>query len=86
MSQITLDSIANLVRNTVKEEVTEIKEKIKFLPTKDEFYSKMDELMGEMKSMREEVAVVTGYKDQIENHETRISKLEEALEPNPASS
>lgn len=64
MSQITLDSIANLVRNTVKEEVTEIKEKIKFLPTKDEFYAKMDELMGEIKSMREEVAVVTGYKDQ----------------------
>ena len=48
-------------------------EKIKFLPTKKEFFGKMDELMKEIKDLREEVTVVTGYKDQIEDHETRIA-------------
>ena len=56
-------------------------EKIKFLPTKKEFYQKMDELMKELRSIREEQAVITGYKDEIEDHETRITKLEEVLEP-----
>ncbi|PJE67571.1 hypothetical protein COU95_01635 [Candidatus Shapirobacteria bacterium CG10_big_fil_rev_8_21_14_0_10_40_9] len=55
----------------------ELEEKIKFLPTKDEFYGKMDELMGEVKAIREEQAVISGYKDKLENHETRIIKLEE---------
>jgi len=54
-----------------------LEEKIKFLPTKDEFFSKMDGLMGEVKAIREEQAVISGYKNQLENHETRITKLEE---------
>lgn len=33
---------------------------MKFLPTKDEFYTKMDEVMGELKAIREEMAIVTG--------------------------
>ncbi len=57
------------------------KDDLKYLPTKEEFYSKMDELMGEVKAMREEVMVVTGYKDQIEDHETRITKIETVLTP-----
>ena len=66
----------------------EVKESIKHLPTKDDLVSLKDnlvtfkdEILGEIKSMREEVAVVTGYKDEIEDHETRIGKLEEILEP-----
>ena len=58
-----------------------IKVEIKHLPTKDDFYNKMDELMKELKSIREEVTIVSSYKEQIENHETRISKLEDVLQP-----
>jgi uncharacterized protein (UPF0305 family) len=57
-----------------------IKEETKYLPTKDDFYNKMDELMKELKDLREEVTVVTSYKDQIEDHETRIGKLEEVVQ------
>lgn len=56
-----------------------IKDATKHLPSKDDFYKKMDELMKELKAMREEVTVITGYKDQIEDHETRIDKVEEIL-------
>lgn len=66
------------IRTIVKEEVSG---NINHLPSKDEFYSKMDELMGEIKAMREEITVVTGYKDQIEDHEIRIGKLEDVLQP-----
>lgn len=53
-----------------------LEEKIKSLPTRDEFFSKMDELMGELKAIREEQTVISGYKDQLEDHEGRITKLE----------
>ena len=58
-----------------------IREETKHLPSKDDFYDKMDELMGEIKAVREEQKVISGYKDQIEDHETRIGKIEEVLLP-----
>lgn len=70
LSQKDLDEIQKLIKINTRH-----------LPTREEFYNKMDELMKELKDLREEVTVVTGYKDQIENHETRIIKLEEVLEP-----
>jgi hypothetical protein len=50
------------------------KDHIGNLPTKDEFYEKMDQVMGELKGIREEVAVL-GH--QVSEHDDRISKLEE---------
>lgn len=59
----------------------ELAEKIKFLPTKDDFYTKMDEVMGELQAIREEHVLITGkvseHTDTLENHETRIVKLEQ---------
>ena len=43
------------------------------LPTKDEFYGTMDKVMGELKAIREEVAVL-GH--QVSEHDDRIDKLE----------
>lgn len=40
-----------------------------------------DAILTEIKAMREELAIIIGYKDQIEDHETRITKLESSLEP-----
>ena len=37
-----------------------VKEEIKHLPTKDEFYDKMDEVMGGLKTIREEIALLSG--------------------------
>jgi len=74
LTQKDFDEIERLIKNTVREE-------IKHLPTKDEFYAKMDELMGEVQTMREEQTLIAGtlseHTDKLENHETRITKLEE---------
>lgn len=51
--------------------------------TKEELEKKIvqfkDDILTEIKKLREDVTVVTGYKDQVENHESRISKLESIL-------
>lgn len=68
LTQPDFDQIETLVKEIVKEEINH-------LPTKDEFFGKMDEVVGELKSLREEVGVVT---HQVSNHEDRITKLENA--------
>ncbi len=35
-----------------------------------------DEILGEIRGLRDKVAVVTGYRDTLEDHEQRITKLE----------
>lgn len=52
-----LHEIELLIEEKLEEK---FKEKLKFLPTKDEFYRKMDEVMGELKAIRDEMAIVTG--------------------------
>ncbi len=58
--------------------------------TKDEFHREFksvkdliiefkDQILHEIKGLREDVAIVTGYKDQIEDHETRIETIEMCL-------
>jgi hypothetical protein len=49
------------------------KEDLSHLPTKDDFYGKMDEVMGELKTSREEQAVLT---HQVSDHEDRIERIE----------
>lgn len=48
---------------------------------KEEIILFKDAILGEIKNLREEVTIVTGYKDQIEDHETRIEKLEHTVHP-----
>ena len=43
---------------------------------KDERISFKDAILKEISDMRDEVALVIGYKDQIEDHEDRIELLE----------
>jgi hypothetical protein len=52
------------------------KDDLGHLPTKDEFYGKMDEVMGELKTVREEVAVL-GH--QVADHGDRLDKVESNL-------
>lgn len=69
LTQKDLDEIEEIVGE-------KLEEKIKLLPSKDQFFSKMDEVMVELKTIREEQTVTSGCKDQLEDHEVRISKLE----------
>ena len=47
---------------------------------KDEIIILLDKVMEELKAIREEQTVISGYKDQIEDHETRIGKIENLIE------
>ena len=69
------------IKTIFKEEFDEQYEKrFKFLPTKEEFFTAMDEVMGELKGIREEQELITHrvsqHTDQLEDHETRITKLQ----------
>ncbi|MCJ7739768.1 hypothetical protein MUP32_00425 [Candidatus Microgenomates bacterium] len=76
LSKKDLDKIEALIDSKLDSKLeSKLNEKLKFLPSKEEFYRKMDELMGEIKAVREEQKVISGYKDQIEDHETRIGKV-----------
>jgi hypothetical protein len=72
-----LKAIKDLIEVTVEEVIDKkgvaTNDHIGNLPTKDEFYGKMDEVMGELKAIREEVAVL-GH--QVSEHDDRIDKLE----------
>lgn len=60
------------------------KDDISHLPTKEEYAKGQDEILGELQSLREAVDIVTSYKDQIEDHESRIGEIENKLELSPA--
>ena len=45
----------------------------------------MAELMKEIKASREEQTAISGYKNQIEDHETRLNKVEKVLNIPPQS-
>ncbi len=59
-----------------REEFEELKFDVSHLPTRDEFYTMMDALMGELKGIREEIAIVVGKSS---HHEDRITNLEDDM-------
>lgn len=63
----------------VKDNLAEAKEQIKFLPTKDDFSKQMSEVMWELKTVREEMTVLTDMKDKVNDHEERLETVEEKL-------
>lgn len=66
LTQKDLDEIEGIIDEKLEEQ-------LKLLPTKDEFFSSMDEVMGELKTMREELAITNHH---LKGHEDRIKKLE----------
>jgi hypothetical protein len=65
-----------VVRNIVKEEV-----KIQLTDFRSEIKSLLDRILKGVVANREEMIVVQGHKDQIEDHEIRITKIEKKLRP-----
>ncbi|OGG23720.1 hypothetical protein A3A79_00745 [Candidatus Gottesmanbacteria bacterium RIFCSPLOWO2_01_FULL_43_11b] len=56
-----------MVRDVLREEK---------VPSKDDIVTFKDAILKELKDMREEITLIVGYKDQIEDHEDRIDRLE----------
>ncbi len=46
---------------------------------RSELLSFKDEILHEIRGMREELAIVIGYRQHIENHDERIEKIEHHL-------
>lgn len=70
MAKMTQDDI-NLLKN-----IFATKDDLKNYATKADIVSFKDAILKEIRDMRDEVALVIGYKDQIEDHENRIDVLE----------
>jgi len=48
----------------------------KHYATIEDVISFKDSILGEIRSLRDEIIIVVGYRDQIEEHDTRITSLE----------
>lgn len=44
-----------------------------------------DEILHEIVDLRDDVAVITGYRDMIEDHEIRLTSVEKVLKKEPAN-
>ncbi|EKD87558.1 MAG: hypothetical protein ACD_36C00024G0002 [uncultured bacterium] len=62
-----VDDMKKMVRDVLREEK---------VPSKDDIVTFKDAILKELKDMREEITLIVGYKDQIEDHEDRIDRLE----------
>lgn len=64
---------------------TDIKTLEEKFATKNDVVEFKDEILHEIRNVRDDVAILTGYKDQIEDQETRIESVEKHLHIAPAS-
>jgi hypothetical protein len=60
-----------VTRVEFKEEIANLRAALK-----NDIITFKDAIVGEIQSMREEIAIVIGYRDKIEDHEDRIERLE----------
>lgn len=64
------------------EETFATKQEMKTFKTEilDAIISFKDTILHEIQGLREDVTIVTGYKDQIEDHDVRIETIEKRLQ------
>ncbi|MEK7597697.1 MAG: hypothetical protein AAB441_03580 [Patescibacteria group bacterium] len=55
------------------------KDDLKNYATKDDLINFKDSILSEIIKLREDIEVVIGYRDMIEDHDQRIEKLETAV-------
>lgn len=65
--QLTSDDVKKIVKDVIKEEN---------VATKNDLISFKDLILKEILNLRDDVAIVTGYRDMIEDHDQRIEVLE----------
>ncbi|HUD19892.1 MAG TPA: hypothetical protein VMR81_05610 [Patescibacteria group bacterium] len=64
---LTSDDVKKIVNDVIDE---------KHVATKDDLISFKDVILKEIRDLRDDVAIVTGYRDMIEDHDERIEVLE----------
>lgn len=65
-----IDDMRALIKNVLKEEK---------VATTDNLVTFKDEILHELQAIRDNQELITGYKDQIENHDLRIEHIEKHL-------
>jgi hypothetical protein len=71
------------IRQIFREEINQSNDALK-KELKNDILQFKDDILGEIVKLREEVAVVNGYRDKIENHEERLEAIETELNTTPA--
>ena len=69
--------------NSVKEDLNSLREDFREL--RNDVLTFKDELMFQILAMRDELSVVIGYRNHIEDHEIRIEKLEDEILTNKSA-
>lgn len=59
-----------------KDDINKVRDDLKRYALKEDLVNFKDEILREIRSMRQELVIIIGYKDQIEDHEVRLEKLE----------
>ena len=62
------------LRKELQTDIFNLREEVK-----DDIYRFKDEILGEIQDFRDDMQVTKGYGDRIENHEERISALEQPI-------
>lgn len=73
----------NLLKETFATK-DELKEELKKYATKEDIVTFKDEILHEIVKLRDEVAIVGGQRDMLEDHDQRIETIEKHLHIQPA--
>jgi len=61
------------------------KDDLKKYATRDDLIDFKDEILHELQGIRTDMDILTGYKDEIEDHDVRIERLEKHLHITPTA-
>lgn len=73
---LTLEVFEEVLMPQIRLLVSNLKEDIQHLPTKEEYFAREDKTMGELKKLRDEVAMTT---DLYEKTNKRVDKIDKHL-------
>jgi hypothetical protein len=78
-----LGSLEKLIDHRIDEKAETTlatKSDISNLPTKDEFFEREDKLMSELKTVREEMTILSDLNRKVNDHDIRLEKVEKKLQ------
>jgi len=78
-----VDDVKKMMKDVLRDEkvVTkdDLQQELSKYATKDDLVSFKDTILHELQAIRDNQELITGYKDQIENHDVRIEHIEKHL-------
>ena len=76
LTKADTQTIKKIVKELLDEQKVDLEEKLTRFK---------DEILHEIVDLRDDVAVITGYRDMIEDHEIRLTSVEKTLKKEPAN-